>query len=77
MKLSKKVRVTEEFKGKSQDPFWEKLQVDDLLEVSARIGWTGKYAMKAHIENITTGERTQTTGGKFMQLFDKIGYVDE
>ena len=77
MKLSKKVRVTEEFNGKSQDPFWEKLQVDDLLEVSTRIGWVGRYAMDAYIENLTTGEHTKTTGGRFIQLFNKFGYVDE
>jgi hypothetical protein len=76
MKLSKRVRITEGFKGKSADPFWQLIKFDDILEVSANIGWTGKYAMEAYIKNLTTGEKTSTTGGRFAQLFDKLGYVD-
>ena len=76
MKLSKRVRITEEFKGKSQDPFWQLIRFDEVLEVSTSICWTGKYAMTVMVKNLTSGDKTQTTGGRFAQYMEKLKYED-
>tara|TARA_R110000751_G_scaffold30178_3_gene77396 strand:+ start:1406 stop:1639 length:234 start_codon:yes stop_codon:yes gene_type:complete len=76
MRLSKKIRITQEFVGKSSDPFWQLIRFDDILEVSASIGWTGKYAMTASVKNLTSGDKTQVTGGRFVKYMEKLTYDD-
>ena len=81
MILSKKITVTEKYKGESKFPFWSNISIGDVLEVSTPIKKIrrhsyGSYAPGINIVNLTNESKFNTTMSMEARYLNNIQYTE-
>ena len=81
MILSTKIKITGTYKGNSKFPFWNKLEVGDIVEISTPIktiyrAGTGLYATGINFKNLTKNTKFNSTMNMAVKYLNQLKYEE-